>query len=40
MFHNSSRGILRVEAETFIGSGERCKPRVSKVPTNDADLAD
>ena len=39
-FHNSSRGILRIEIETFIHTGEGFQPGVNEVPTNQADLAD
>ncbi len=39
-FHNSPRGILRVNVKTYIGRGEGFKPGVNEVPTDQADLAD
>ena len=39
-FHNPPRGILCVNVEKFIHSGEGFKPGVDEVPTNQADFAD
>ena len=39
-FHNSQRGILRVNVKTYIGRGEGFKPGVNKGPTNQTDLSD
>src|SRR5215467_2130682 len=40
VFHNPPRYIPGVKVETFILAGKSFKPRVIKVPTNQADLAD
>jgi len=39
-FHNSPRGILRINVKTYIGRGEGFKPGVNEGPTNQTDLAD
>ena len=39
-FHNSPRGILRVQIEISFLGGERVQPGVNEVPTNQTDLAD
>ena len=39
-FHNSARGILRINVEMCIGVGEGFEPGVNEIPTNQADLTD